>query len=137
MKKKYSIEDYLYVIGIGIPILLFLGVIVFLFLNSNMPGFLKFRGCYFYQITGFYCPGCGGTRAVIALFQGKIVQSFLYHPLVLYTAGVYLVFMITQTLERLHVFKIKGIKFRPIYLYLAIIILLFHFIFENLFLLLK
>lgn len=41
--------------------------------------------CLFYKLTGFYCPGCGGTRSVHALLSGHIVQSVYYHPVVLYT----------------------------------------------------
>ena len=40
--------------------------------------------CAFHRLTGFYCPGCGGTRAVKALFHGKIITSFLFHPFVPY-----------------------------------------------------
>ena len=47
--------------------------------------------CLFNELTGFYCPGCGGTRAVLALLSGYPVLSFLYHPLVPYCALVALV----------------------------------------------
>ena len=40
--------------------------------------------CLFHTLTGAYCPGCGGTRALIALLSGKLLLSFCYHPLVLY-----------------------------------------------------
>lgn len=42
--------------------------------------------CLFHVLTGAYCPGCGGTRAVQALLKGHIFQSFLLHPLVPYLA---------------------------------------------------
>ena len=40
--------------------------------------------CLFHFFTGFYCPGCGGTRAIRLLVQGDLAGSFLYHPFVLY-----------------------------------------------------
>lgn len=52
--------------------------------------------CAFYSDTGIYCPGCGGTRAVVSLLKGNIVQSFLYHPFVLYFTIGYSVFMIYE-----------------------------------------
>lgn len=40
--------------------------------------------CLFSMITGLYCPGCGGTRAVIALIHGRMFQSLLYNPIPVY-----------------------------------------------------
>ena len=39
--------------------------------------------CMFYRYTGLYCPGCGGTRALIALLRGHPLRSLRLHPLVL------------------------------------------------------
>lgn len=46
--------------------------------------------CMFQLMTGLYCPGCGGTRAVKYLLTGQFGKSLQYHPLVLYTAAVVL-----------------------------------------------
>ncbi len=42
-----------------------------------------FTPCLFHRITGLYCPGCGGTRALIALLRGHPLRSLRLHPLVL------------------------------------------------------
>lgn len=45
--------------------------------------------CLFHLLTGLYCPGCGGTRAVYYLLHGQLVTSLQFHPLVLYMAVVF------------------------------------------------
>ncbi|MCR5509224.1 MAG: DUF2752 domain-containing protein [Lachnospiraceae bacterium] len=62
-------------------------------------------GCTFERLTGLYCPGCGGSRAVIAFFDGHFIRSFLYHPLVPYSIVVLTVFMI-----RMFLVKHAGLK---------------------------
>lgn len=52
--------------------------------------------CEFLALTGLYCPGCGGTRAVKSLLRGDLIRSFLYHPFVLYCAVGYTVFMVYE-----------------------------------------
>lgn len=55
--------------------------------------------CAFYSQTGFYCAGCGGTRAVISLLHGRFIQSCIYHPAVPYFAVNYIVFMVYEFLK--------------------------------------
>lgn len=37
--------------------------------------------CSLFRLTGIMCPGCGMTRATIALCQGRLQDSLLLHPL--------------------------------------------------------
>lgn len=91
--------------------------------------------CMMYALTGMYCPGCGGTRALAALLRGKIVLSLWYHPLILYSAVIGGGFMLTQGLHRLGVRQIKGWKFHGWFLYGAVIIIFINFILKNVLLL--
>ena len=88
--------------------------------------------CYFYQLTGLYCPGCGGTRAVSALLHGHIVTSFICHPLVPCTAITAGWFLISQSIERISKHKIKiGMKYRDVYIWAALGIVIINFIVKN------
>ena len=37
--------------------------------------------CFFYALTGWQCPGCGGLRAMHSLLHGDIGAAFAYNPL--------------------------------------------------------
>lgn len=89
--------------------------------------------CIFWELTGYYCPGCGGTRACAALFRGEIVRSFLCHPVVVYTAVVFAWYMISHTIEYLTRGRLAvGMRYRDLYLYLAAAIILIQWVARNL-----
>ena len=48
------------------------GAVVFFF-NPNTHGFYPI--CLFHKLTGWNCPGCGGTRAAYALLHGKFALA--------------------------------------------------------------
>ncbi len=110
--------------------------------------------CVFLRLTGLYCPGCGGTRACIALLHGQLLRSVYYHPVVVYGAAVYLAYATRNLLALLAIaakrpgaFRGKfiraagawlakrpqGMAFRNGYLYGAIAIILLNWACKNLF----
>ncbi len=59
--------------------------------------------CVFFGLTGLYCPGCGGTRSLIALLHGQFLRSLIYHPVVPYGAAVYFVYVYRNLLALLSI----------------------------------
>lgn len=57
--------------------------------------------CWVWEHWRVYCPGCGGTRAVIALAHGRVLRSLYYHPAVPVTAFLGTAYLLSQTLWRL------------------------------------
>ena len=88
--------------------------------------------CIFRQVTGYYCPGCGGTRAVYALFSGHLIKSFYYQPFVLYAVVVGGCFLLSQTVERLSKGKLAiGMRYRDCYLWIALTLIAINFLVKN------
>lgn len=59
-------------------IVLSLGILVLGALYALIAKYLVGIPCVFYQITGWQCPGCGITRAILSLLRLDIVQAFRY-----------------------------------------------------------
>ena len=95
----------------------------------------QIQGCMMLRVTGLYCPGCGGTRAVFALLSGDVIKSVAYHPAVLYGAVLFVVYFGSQTLMRLTKGKVKGLAMKPLYLYILLGIICVNFIIRNVLLL--
>lgn len=133
-------ERIIYILG-----LILLGGFLLLFILYHTGLFNPAEtlpGCSFLWITGHYCPGCGGTRSVMALIQGHILDSFRYHPVVLYAGIWYLFFLGSHTIalyrikqkspdNRRLLSHIHGMKFRVCYVYIGLAILLLQWIAKN------
>lgn len=121
-------EDVLYYVGIALLVTAGLVIFVLEFFD------LELWPCMIHVTTGFYCPGCGGTRAVTYMLTGHFLKSLYYQPAILPGTVVFLIFMITHTIERIFPRgKIKGIKFRMIYVYVFLGLLVLNVILKNIF----
>ena len=99
--------------------------------NNIHPTQVYDSECYWYTHFGYYCPGCGGTRAFEYMLYGHFLKSFFYHPFVMYTISViFLSFVsyITYFISRGNIMFFKiGIK----HLILADFVIIFFFLIRN------
>lgn len=129
-KKQTTLEDQLYIAGICLLAVIPIALLLYRWLCMHLP--LFGLPCILHSFTGYYCPGCGGTRAVYALLHMQLIKAFCYHPLVPYGAAVYLWFMISQTVERLSRRRIRiGMRFREGWLWAALIILIINVLIKD------
>lgn len=88
--------------------------------------------CVLRTLTGFYCPGCGGTRAVLALLRGDVLESLYCHPMVVYAAALSAWFLISNTVQRLSHGKIRiGMRYRHIYAAVAVALTILSMLVHN------
>lgn len=127
--KKRNPESTLFWIGIFAPMLIALGYWTYQKLIQPM---LFWEGCIWESLFHFYCPGCGGTRAFQAFMNGKFLLSAWLHPLVPYSIILYLIFMISQLINKCSAGRIKAIRFHSWFLYAAIVIIIVNWAAKNL-----
>ncbi len=90
-----------------------------------------FLPCPVHFLTGLYCPGCGGTRAVLYLLRGNIKSSLIHHPAVLYMAISGAVFMGSQTISRITWGRTWAMRIRAVHIYILAGLYIFNFLWKN------
>lgn len=126
--KTNSQQKTLYILGW----FLLAGCVLFYFLLIYVPSIRRLP-CWFRLFTGLYCPGCGATRAFVLLCQGRLLASLAYSPVVLYSAVLYLWFMLSNSIEFLSKGRLSiGMRYRNLYLYIGILLILGNWIIKNL-----
>lgn len=128
MNEQRELETEIFHIGL---ILLAAGSAVWGLYEGFFSAYLPEIPCFFSEVVGIYCPGCGGTRAFQALTEGRILLALWFHPLVPYGVLIAGGFMVTQGLSRIGVKGVKGWRFHYWYLYGAIGLIVFNFLIKN------
>lgn len=129
-KEQEKIERTFYIIGASLGGFALILCLLYKMFPMDFGQFLM--PCMFHQVTGLYCPGCGGTRAAAALVQGKWLLSFFYHPIVPYTAVIYIWYMASHSIQRFSGGKVKiAMGYRDAYLWIALVLVAVNFLIKN------
>lgn len=79
-------------VGIDCTVLITVGLAYFLICNKIGFGI----PCFFHQITGLKCPGCGISRMCISLLKGDVYSAFLYNRGVMLMSPFIIYFVIKE-----------------------------------------
>lgn len=69
--------------------------------------------CWVWEHWHVYCPGCGGTRALIALAHGQIGEALRCHLPVVAALALAAAYLLTQTVWRLRGRRGWTLHYRP------------------------
>jgi hypothetical protein len=70
--------------------------VAYIYRNYIMP---HVTGCLFHTLTGYYCTGCGNTRAVFSLLKGKAFESIRHNPAIVFLSFTVLGYYIELLLK--------------------------------------
>lgn len=112
------------VLGIGSACLLGIAI-------ARWTGNTAILRCKMKIAFGIPCPGCGGTRALWYLLHGNLIKAVYYHAFAVYGAIWYLVFFVSQTIQRVAAKfgkQVRGMQFHMSLLYIAVAILVLQYV---------
>lgn len=130
-KQSYDTDiDYLFFV-VYIVILISL-VAAYIFFHIIPPDWADIIGmCPLHKMTGLYCPGCGGTRAIKALLKLNLLQSAFYHPIPLYGGFLGILFMSGRVTARVTNGQINRFHAQTAFLWVALALIIFNCFYKN------
>ncbi|MSU57135.1 MAG: DUF2752 domain-containing protein [Pedosphaera sp.] len=89
------------------------------FFNPAQHGF--YPRCFLFELTGLFCPGCGGLRSAHQLFHGHVLTALQFNALFVLSLPVLAMWAAQKVLGRGAVPAAKPVRsFRLVWLALAI-----------------
>lgn len=109
--------------------LLIAGAAYLFIFEPGKSGF--FPICPFRFLTGFTCPGCGGTRALHQLLHGNVETAFTLNPLLLIAIPFLLFLLIRYSAIAMRGGVPRPIRMPAMFTYALVAIVLSFWIFRN------
>ena len=85
--------------------------------------------CFFHELTGLYCPGCGVQRSFHALLNGHVLTAIDYNLLFILFLPLIIFFILAFSLGR----KYPGTSFiyKPIFSFTVVIVVVSFWVLRN------
>lgn len=81
--------------------------------------------CVFHKVTGLYCPGCGGNRAVISLLKLDFYHAFRYNMIITILIPVLCIYYFLKYILK------KDLKLPNSFWYILLVIIIIFVILRN------
>lgn len=108
----------------------FIAAAVILFFVNPAENFI-YPPCWFKEVTGLYCPGCGGLRSAHQLLQGNFLNALDYNLLIIFVFPLSVYLFLSQL--RLFIFgkQLRELPSGKALISAAVVIMLTFWILRN------
>jgi len=91
--------------------------------NGNLPK------CFFHEITGIYCPGCGLQRSFHALLNGHLLTAIDYNLLFILLLPLIIYFILAFTWGKKH--AATSFIYKPVFSFTVLIVVVSFWVLRN------
>ena len=85
--------------------------------------------CFFHELTGLYCPGCGVQRSFHALLNGHILTAIDYNLLFILFLPLIIYFILVFVLGKKH--SVSSFIYKPVFSFTVVIVVVSFWVFRN------
>ncbi len=91
--------------------------------NGNLPK------CFFHELTGLYCPGCGVQRSFHALLNGHLLTAIDYNLLFILLLPLIIYFILAFILGKKH--AASSFIYKPVFSTAVVVVVVSFWLFRN------
>jgi len=85
--------------------------------------------CFFHELTGLYCPGCGVQRSFHALLKGNILTAIDYNLLFILFLPLIIYFILAFALDKKPSFS--SFIYKPVFSFAVVIVVVSFWVLRN------
>ena len=85
--------------------------------------------CFFHELTGLYCPGCGVQRSLHALLNGHVLDAIDYNLLFILFLPLIIFFILAFSLGRKH--PATSFIYKPVFSFTVVIVVVSFWVLRN------
>ena len=85
--------------------------------------------CFFHELTGLYCPGCGVQRSFHALLNGHVLIAIDYNLLFILFLPLIIFFILAFSLGRKH--PATSFIYKPVFSFTVVIVVVSFWVLRN------